>query len=122
MGARDEYIAAMKSAFVSLATRLSLGWVVSFIPATWNPFALKLISIFLEPILKSLFKFLATTSELGAFFLYIDTRVGAQSKGFEESAFSNHRIQNDPTKSKKEKKDAEEDLWRQFEPFARLTG
>ena len=120
MGSRDDYVSAIKAAYVSISTRLTLAWAVSFFPASWNPIVLKIVKMILEPLLKHIFTYLPFQTELAAFFYYIDTRVGSQSQGFEAAAFENFRIQQ--TGTKQEKKDAEEKLWKAFEPFARLTG
>jgi hypothetical protein len=116
MGSRDEYVSAMKQAFVSIATRLTIAWAATLSSGvTANPFLSKII----ELIANHLFQFLANQSELGAFFLYIDTRVGLQSKDFEDAAFNNWKVQQNGTKD--EKKKAETDLWLKFKTFAVLT-
>lgn len=115
MSSRDEYVSAMKSAYVSIATRLTLAWVASAAP--WA--ATGIVGSILESLARSLHSFLAEKSEMGVFFKYIDTRVGEQSDDFESAAFENHKIQQSGTEE--EKRNAEENLWNKFKPFAQLT-
>lgn len=114
MGARDEYVDSIKSAFVSLATKFAVSWAISLSPV----FANKFISKIIELISNSLFRFLANQTELGAFFLYIDTRVGEQASEFNEAALHNWKVQQNGTKE--EKAQSEADLFAKFKPFALL--
>lgn len=115
MGSRDAYVAAIKTAYVSISTRLTLAWVASFAP--WA--ATGAAGYIVEQAARSLHEFMAKRSEMSAFFLYIDTRVGKQSEDFENAAFENHAIQQ--TGTAEEKKNAEEKLWNSFKSFAQLT-
>lgn len=114
MGERDEYVASLKSAFVSLATKFTMAWAVSLSPLFANKFLSKII----ELISNSLFRFLADQTELGAFFLYIDTRVGEQASAFNAAALHNWKVQQNGTKE--EKVQSEADLFAKFKPFAML--
>lgn len=115
MGTRDEYVKAIKTAYVSISVRLTRAWVASL----WAPLATGFPWLIIEAVARHYQNFLAGQTEMAAFFYYIDTRVGKQSQGFEAAAFENFRVQQ--TGTKEEKKRAEENLWKEFEPFARLA-
>lgn len=114
MGARDEYVASIKSAFVSLATKFTMAWAITLSPAFANKFLSKII----ELIANKLFQFLANQSELGIFFIYIDTRVGEQATAFNDAAMHNWKVQKSGTKEEKAKSEA--DLFAKFKTFAVL--
>lgn len=113
---RDEYVEAIKSSFVTIATRLTLTWAASFSGGVLNAILGRII----EAIARNLFQWLATQSELKIFFAYIDTRVGVQSKDFEDAAFNYWKLKQNE-KDPKKLKAAEIDLWNKFSTFARLT-
>ena len=119
MGTRDEYVASIKSTYVSITTRVALAAILSAIPLTWNPIVAKLIKIFVEPILRWLNSKSADAEEMLVFFKYIDTRVGNQANAFNEAALLNHKAQQ--SGSKEEKKAAEEKLWKLAKEFLVLT-
>lgn len=113
---RDEYVEAIKSSFVTIATRLTLTWAASFSGGVLNAILGRII----EAIARNLFQWLATQSELKIFFIYIDTRVGVQSKEFEDAAFTYWKLkqnEKDQTKIKM----AEQKLWVSFTNFAKLN-
>jgi hypothetical protein len=106
----------MKSAFVSISTRLTLTWAASISGGlTLTPAINKII----EVLSNKLFVYLAEQSELGVFFLYIDTRVGEQSRDFEAAAYNNWKARQSGTEE--ERLNAEKKLWYAFKAFAVLT-
>lgn len=113
---RDEYVLSIKLAFVSLSTQFSMTWLISFLPFLSIPFFRKIA----EGALNALFNHLANKTEMGVFFLYIDTRVALESDDFEEKAYKNFKAQRYGTSDEKIK--AEKELWDSFYRFAKISG
>jgi hypothetical protein len=88
---------------------------VSLSPFFANVFLQRII----ETIANHLFNFLAEQTELGIFFFYIDTRVGQQSRSFEDAAINYRKVLENGSKEDKSK--AAQILWVEFKNFARLT-
>ena len=102
----------MKTAYVTISVRLTLAWAATL----WPPLATGVLGKIVESVATKLATYLAEQSELGAFFYYIDTRVGEQGKEFTEAALSNRTVQKTGTPAEREH--AEEILWTKFKAFA----
>lgn len=89
MGTRDEYIAVMKQAFVSLGKKV----VVEFITTNFPFLAKAYISPFISFGVGLGIEALAKHAEMGLFFYFIDMRVGQQGKDFERAAYDNFKAQ-----------------------------
>lgn len=118
MLSRDEYVSAIKTAFVVIETRVTLGLLAS-LPHVGVFFAHPIVIKIVEYFLKKLFTKKNDAVEMKVFFKYIDMRVGKQSSEFEAAAYENFRVQQ--TGDKDAIKKAEDNLWAKFEPFARLS-
>ena len=112
---RDEYVASLKQAFVTLGTKVSNGYLVAQIPFLGNP----IVNKFLTLILNKLMKELVDNVETGAFFTYIDVRVPKQGRDFASAAWRNYQAQQSGTPE--EKSNAEKDLIKKFHALAMLT-
>jgi hypothetical protein len=108
MSSRDEYVAVIKQAFITLGKKAAMEFIVAKIPqlgvgilgAVANPILGYFIGLALEGI--------TTAAETAAFFLYIDMRVGQQGKDFEAAAYANYNAQRNGTPQ--EKANAEKQL------------
>lgn len=115
MGTRDEYVKALKSAFVTLGTRGLMAYLAVQDPIiVTNP----ILKYIVENIIEFLLESLTNVTEMGVFFLYTDFRVSAQGTVFMEAAKSNQEAKN---KSPKEKALAENNLIDKFRILAKLT-
>lgn len=115
MGTRDEYVASIKSAFVTLGTKTVMAALIAEVPLFSSGFLNSLASKAIEWVMRKI----VDGGETAAFFLYIDARVGKQSEEFEKAAYANHAAQLNGTEQ--EKKDAAEKLKKAFADFVRLT-
>lgn len=114
MGTRDEYVAVIKSTFVSLGKTLIVETANKYLP---------FLSL---PVIKQVFNYvidwaltlLVDKTETGIFFLYIDFRVAAQSKEFERAAYVNYYAQQ--TGTKEQKRDAKIQLLKASREFIAL--
>lgn len=101
---RDEYVKMIKSTALSFGKSAVFAALV--VEAPWikiPPFSWifdYLIGLILQKALDE--------TEIGAFFLYMDFRMSAQGKDFEQAALKNREVQLHGTEE--EKKDAEEKL------------
>lgn len=129
MGTRDEYIGSLKSAFVSIEVRVTMGllaslplmfpaWLAWFAPVWAFVFKNPLLRKLIEHFLKKFYTKKTDQAEMAVFFKYIDMRVGAQSKDFEAAALENLIAQKSGDKDAIEK--AETNLFNKFEIFVRL--
>lgn len=114
MGARDEYVELIKSAFVTIAVKTVLAGAASVFPFLGSGF----FAFIINAVMKKFFTWFALQTELQAFFLFIDTRVGQQGRDFEAAAYRNREAQTNGTKEEKIK--AENDLWVTFKNLASL--
>ena len=114
MGARDEYVEAIKSAFVTLAVKTVLAGAASYFPFLGSGF----FAFLINAVARKFFTWFAMQTELQAFFLFIDTRVGQQGRDFEAAAYKNREAQLNGTKEQKQKAEAE--LWAAFKNLASL--
>lgn len=113
---RDEYVSAIKLAFITLGNRVAYGYLVAQFPfLAWVGFR-QVIQAIVTGILESI----ADDADMRAFFLYIDVRTSQQGREFEAAAIANRRAQESGTDEEKIR--AEEELWVKFIPFARLSG
>jgi len=115
VGSRDEYVASIKAAFVTLGVKAAMSSITAQLPFLATPIISKVVEHFVSKILV----IVADHVEMGAFFTYIDVRTSAQGREFEKAAIENRLIQQSGTAE--EKKNAEEKLWHSFVQFARLS-
>lgn len=115
MMTKDDYVDAIKSAFITLATDAAMTAIVAAFPpaATWplNPL--------IKWVVKTIITFGANGAETGAFFFYIDMRVSAQANEFTEMALKNRQAQ--LSGDKDAIKLAENDLIDSFKRFVHFT-
>jgi hypothetical protein len=111
----ESYVQFLKTTFKDAGVKLVMKYLVSQIPffrlAFINPIAAffvgKVISIAVDK------------TELGAFFLFIDLRISAQGRAFEQVALLNYEVQKNGTKE--EKLDAEEKLIEKFRELVKFS-
>lgn len=115
MSLRDEYVASVKSAFVTIGKDAVMKLLIQKVPFLSLPFLNPLASMLVGWILTQV----VDATETGLFFLYIDMRVNTQAKDFEQAAYANRRAQ--LTGTPEEKRRAEENLKDTFRKFIRLT-
>lgn len=115
MSTRDEYVASLKQAFVTLGGKTLFGLLVADFPFLGLPIIRNVAQLYIEKYLNKT----AETAEMGVFFLYIDVRVNKQSGEFVAACFNNRAAQ--LSGSDQEKKDAEEILRVAFNRFAVLS-
>lgn len=86
---RDEYVAMVKSAFISIAKQKAMESLLgAFTFLSWpilKPIASWIVSIIMTSAVEA--------AEMQAFFLYIDMRVGKQSEDWEGAAYANYQAQ-----------------------------
>lgn len=115
MGTRDEYVASIKQAFVTLGSRAVMSYLTVEFPFLGLPIVKDVLGLIVDKIIK----IQVDTAELGIFFLYIDVRVNNQGHEFVDAAYRNRNAQLHGTDQ--EKQDAEENLRLAFKRFATLT-
>lgn len=115
MSSRDEYVASLKQAFVTLGGKTIFGLLVADFPFLGLPIIRNIAQVYIEKYLNKT----ANSTEMGVFFFYIDVRVNKQSGEFVAACFNNRAAQ--LTGSDQEKKSAEETLRIAFNRFAVLT-
>jgi hypothetical protein len=111
---RQEYVTLMKETFITLGTKAVMMELTSRAAFLAWPFFNPLINMFVKYVVT----YIAKYGETAAFFLYIDMRVGEQSKDFEAAAMANFMAQK--TGTLEEQKRAEENLKIKFAAFAQL--
>jgi len=115
MSLRDEYVASVKSAFVTLGKDAVMKLLIQKVPfLSWgffNPIASMFVGWVLTQVVDA--------TETGLFFLYIDMRVNTQAKDFEQAAYNNYKTRLNGTPE--EIKLAEENLKVAFTKFVRIT-
>lgn len=104
---RDQYLVGLKTLFVSLGKEAVMKQLAVSIPILSNPFTAKIIEMILKTAVDSL--------EVGAFFYFIDTRVGDQKREFENAIYE--FINADPSK----KSEAENNAKIAFKNFVRFV-
>lgn len=112
---RDEYVSAIKEAFITLGAEAAKKYLVARIPLLAWPFFSPVSNILIRMVLEGAVK----NGEAQAFFEYIDMRVGRQGGRFEEAAKKNLEVRKNGTKE--EIRAAELELMAAFAAFARLT-
>lgn len=112
---KDDYVAYVKSTFITLSKRAIITWLSSLFPFLLNPFFAKV----LELVAGKIASVIAMYGEMQAFFFYTDFRVGKQSDEFIEAAKANDEAQKNGTPE--EKKNAEEKLINAFRTFAKFN-
>jgi hypothetical protein len=107
----DDYVKALKSAFVVISKKIALAYILAELPClAANPIAVKII----EEILNKLLIKVADSTEMGAFFLYTDIRVKDEGSDFAKA------IQEYYSATDEEKVQLEADLISKFEQFVKL--
>lgn len=119
MTSRDEYAAIIKEAFVTLGKKAAMDFIVAKLPFFGKGIGLTVFNPILGYFITVGLKGVTTGVETAAFFLYIDMRVGAQGRAFEEAAYKNYEAQRSGTP--REKADAEAILRRELRSFIALT-
>lgn len=115
MGIRDDYIKAIKKAFVTVGQTLAMSYITAQVPPLGLPIIRQIVSWCIGKVLV----YLTDSTELGAYFIYTDFRVNSQGNDFIAAALNNHRIQQ--TGSAEEKKASEKELMQKFADFARIS-
>lgn len=110
----QEYIDSLKSSAVKLGSSSALLYIFTNLPFLKAPF-LKQIT---EKIVESIISIFVNKTEMGIFFIYIDTRSSHQGEVFSQMAYRNFIAQKNGTEQ--EKKIAEENLINAFKNFASL--
>ena len=116
MSSRDEYVAKIKAAAISVGKYGVMEALVLKVP-----FLLKygFLGNVASAVVGLVLSFAVNKTEMGAFFLYVDMRVGEQRDSFMSDADANWKAQQSGTRE--EKKRAEENLVNSFRKFAKLT-
>lgn len=96
---RDEYIAAIKSAAITVIKADIVAWAVSVFPF----FGAGPLGLVLKIFSGSIAKFIVENGEAEAFFKYIDFRTTAQGREFEKAALKNIEAQKSGDKDAKQK-------------------
>lgn len=104
----------MKSSAVKLGSSSALFYIFGQLPFLKVPFFKQIT----EAIVNQIVKILVEKTEVGLFFLYIDTRTSKQGEVFAQMAYKNFIAQQ--IGNEIEKKIAEENLINAFKNFARL--
>ncbi len=115
MSSRDDYVSAIKSAFITMGDKAVEGIIITYLPFLSAP----IFSSILDYLVNMIMTDLVNNGEIAAFFVYIDFRVNKQGQDFSEAAIENHIVQQNGTA--KEKALAEANLWNSFRLFAKLT-
>lgn len=108
MSSRDEYIAVIKQAFVTLGKEAAMKYLVGLMPFLSGGIAGAILYPILAHYTELILKGIITGAETSAFFAYIDMRVGKQGQAFEAAAYRNYHAQRGT--NEKEKADAEKNL------------
>jgi len=112
---RDAYVDLLKSTALDLGQRFVMQYLVSKIPFLALPIINPIAGFLVGYVLKIAIR----ETEMGAFFLYIDTRTNKQGVAFVEAAQANRAIQASGTAE--EKAQAEKVLIDSFRAFIKLT-
>ena len=112
---RDEYVASIKSSFVTLGTKAAMGYLVTQMPFIAEPIMYKLV----ETLVYEMMTKVVNGGELAIFFQYTDFRVNQQGNAFVQAALKNHQAQLSGTEEEKQR--AETELIDRFAEFASLT-
>lgn len=119
MSTRDEYVATIKDAFVTLGKKAAMEYLVAQLPFLGKGIGLAVLNPILAFFITQALKGVTTGAETAAFFLYIDMRVGNQGKAFEKAALENYKAQR--TGTPQEKANAEANLRRALRELITLT-
>lgn len=112
---RDDYVASIKSAFVTVGSKAVEGILIGYFPFLASPFLSPVLNWIVEKVMTDL----ADGGELAAFFVYIDMRVTAQGRAFSEAAAKNQEALKNGTEA--DKAQAKIDLMKAFADLARVT-
>jgi len=119
MSSRDDYVAVIKEAFVTLGKKAAMDFIVAKLPFLGQGFGLAVFNPIVAYFVTMAAKGITEGAETAAFFLYIDMRVGIQGKAFEKAAYANFSAQRSGTPQ--EKANAEANLRRELRNFISLT-
>lgn len=108
---RDQYVDALKQTAIDMGTKLVVQLLLKKIPGFFSP----LLTLVVGHILKLAIKH----TEMGAFFLFIDTRVNKQGQDFAKRALANREVQINGTPEQKAR--AEKELMDSFRAFVMFT-
>lgn len=112
---RDEYVRAVKSAFVTAGNKAAMTFFVATFPILANPILNKIVSYFVGLVVEGI----VVGAETQAFFQFIDFRVSAQGMELINAATKNKEAQEKGTPD--EKAIAEKELIDSFRRFAKLA-
>lgn len=112
---RDDYVASIKSAFITVGSKAVEGILIGYFPFLASPFLSPVLNWIVEKVMTDL----ADGGELAAFFVYIDFRVNEQGRAFSEAAAKNQEALKNGTDAEKLK--AKADLMVAFANLANLS-
>lgn len=112
---RDDYVASIKSAFITVGSKAVEGILIGYFPFLASPFLAPVMNWMVEKVMTDL----ADGGELAAFFIYMDFRVTAQGRAFSDAAAKNQEALKNGTDA--EKAQAKIALMQAFADFARLS-
>lgn len=115
MGVRDDYVKAIKSAFVSIGQTLAMSYITAHVPPLGLPVIRQIISWCIGKILE----IMVNSTELGVYFVYTDFRTNEQGLAFIDVALKNRETQ--LTGSDEEKRASEQLLMQKFSEFVRVS-
>lgn len=115
MSVRDDYVASIKTAFVTLGKALAMSYIVAEVPFLGLPVIRSIVGFTVEKILSVV----VNSTEMGAYFVYTDFRVNAQGHDFILAAMENHKIQASGTPE--EKAASERKLFEKFTKFVVIS-
>jgi hypothetical protein len=112
---RDAYAEMIKEAALSIGQKA----VMAFLTQKFAFLALPIINPIMGLLVGYLLKIAIKETELGAFYNYVDMRVGSQANAFTLAAQKNHQAQ--LTGTKEEQENAKKELIEAFRKFAVLS-
>lgn len=115
MTSRDDYVESLKTAALQIGVKAVMNVIVTRIPFLGSWFISPILGFFVGKVLEIALR----QTEMGAFFLFIDTRTSRQGRDFAEAARLNAIAQQ--TGTEEEKKHAEERLKTEFRNFVLFT-
>lgn len=101
MSSRDEYVAVIKQAFVTLGKKAAMEFIVAQLPFLGRGFGLSVLNPIAGYFVGLAVQGIVEHTETAAFFLFIDMRGSSQGKAFEQSAYENYRAQRQGTPQEK---------------------
>lgn len=116
---RDQYLAALKVAAVSIGKKAVMSRLAAEMPKLFLGLAGNFFNPVIGALVERVLNYAIKEGELGAFFLFIDMRIGKQAKDFEAAALEHYLAQQ--SGNPEEVKRAEERLKKEFAAFVLLS-